>query len=175
MSDPSRIFLVGPMGAGKTTTGRRLAAALGLDFADSDAEIERRTGVDIPFIFEKEGEAGFRRREHAVLAELARRQRIVVATGGGAVLLPENRALMRAAGHVVYLRASIAQQLARTRRTAHRPLLQQGDREQTLRRLFAERDPLYREVADIIVETEGLTSRQVLARLRAALTQGIGT
>ncbi len=169
MAAIGNIFLVGPMGAGKTTIGKRLAAALGMEFFDTDAEIERRTGVDIAFIFDKEGEAGFRRREHAVIEELTARRRIVLATGGGAVVTPENRELLSARGFVVYLRASIDQQEARTHRTEQRPLLQGGDRRATLERLFAERDPLYRGIADLTVETGRQGASQLLREIRAAL------
>ncbi|MCI5063610.1 shikimate kinase AroK [Algiphilus sp.] len=154
-----RIFLVGPMGSGKTTLGRRLAALSRMEFVDSDHEIERRTGVDIPFIFEKEGEAGFRRREHDVLAELAEREGVVVATGGGAVLNADTRRRLHDKGLVIYLHASVDQQLRRTARSSHRPLLRSGDRRATLERLLAERDPLYREIAHRIVKTDGRNTR----------------
>lgn len=166
------IFLVGPMGAGKTTVGRRLAQSLGLEFFDSDEEIERRTGTTIPIIFEIEGEAGFRKREHQVLADLTALSGVVLATGGGAVLLPENRELLRSRGTVVYLRTSVAEQLRRTRSSAHRPLLQAGDPEQRLRDLAQAREPLYEAVADIVVESPGrkvgATVKDVLDRLADA-------
>lgn len=164
MSTAVNIFLVGPMGAGKTTVGKRLAETRGMEFIDSDNEIEVRTGVDIPLIFEKEGEEGFRRREKLVIAELAQRSHVVLATGGGAVLDPESRQWLAARGMVVYLYASVDQQLQRTARTDHRPLLQNvPDRRQTLQQLFDVRDPLYREIADLIVHTDGRNAR-VLAR-----------
>jgi shikimate kinase len=163
MSKSGSIFLVGPMGAGKTTVGRRLAAARGMDFADSDQEVEARTGVNIAFIFEKEGEAGFRRRERQAIAELSQRPGLVLATGGGAILDPENRRCLAARGFVVYLHASIEQQLARTERTDTRPLLQGGNRRETLERLFLTRDPLYREIADLVLHTDGRNAR-TLAR-----------
>jgi shikimate kinase len=166
------IFLVGPMGAGKTTVGRRLAQQLGLDFVDSDEEIERRTGTTISIIFEIEGEAGFRKREHQVLGELTGRSGIVLATGGGAVLLPENRELLRSRGTVVYLRTSVAEQMRRTRSSDHRPLLQAADPEQRLRELAQAREPLYEAVADIVVESPGrkvgATVKDVLDRLADA-------
>lgn len=159
----SNIFLIGPMGAGKTTIGRRLADARAMNFIDSDHEVEQRTGVDIAFIFEKEGEAGFRRRESLALADLTLRQNLVLATGGGAVLDPVNRQHLSARGFVVYLHASIEQQIARTERTDHRPLLQGADRREVLERLLAIRDPLYREIADLVIETDGRNAR-LLAR-----------
>lgn len=157
------------MGAGKSAVGRALARSLELEFCDSDDEIERRTGVDIPFIFEKEGEAGFRRREAAVIDELTERDGLVLATGGGVVGDAENRRLLAARGTVVYLHASVAQQLERTRRGRERPMLSAGDPEETLRRLFAERDPLYREIADIVVETDGRRVHRVVSEIRDRL------
>ena len=157
------------MGAGKTTIGKKLAEHGGLEFVDSDHEIEVRTGVDIPFIFEKEGEDGFRRREQAVIDELTQRSGIVLATGGGAVLLPENRRHLAARGHVVYLHASLAQQLSRTERSDNRPLLQGGDRLEILTRLFEHRDPLYREVADLVLETDGKIARQLARDIEDSL------
>lgn len=142
------------MGAGKTTIGRRLAKALGRDFFDSDHEIEEHTGVDIPFIFEKEGEAGFRKRETQTIVELAAQKNIVLATGGGAVTIAENRKTLASQGYVVYLHTSVEQQFERTSKSNHRPLLQNDDPLQKLRDLFAVRDPLYREIADLIVETD---------------------
>lgn len=149
------IVLVGPMGAGKTTIGRRLAQRLQRVFYDSDHEIEHRTGVDIPFIFEKEGEAGFRKRETLMLDELTQYQNIILATGGGAILAEQNRQYLRDRGIVVYLRASVEQQLARIRHDQHRPLLNTPDRAGTLRRLFAQRDPLYQNTAHFIIKTDG--------------------
>ncbi|MDE0853020.1 MAG: shikimate kinase AroK [Nevskia sp.] len=163
MAKSANIFLVGPMGAGKTTVGRRLAEARGMDFIDSDQEVEARTGVNIAFIFEKEGEAGFRRRERQAICELSQRHNLVLATGGGAILDPDNRQWLAARGFVVYLHASIEQQLARTERTDSRPLLQGGNRRETLERLFLTRDPLYREIADLVLPTDGRNAR-ALAR-----------
>ncbi|MDB5986628.1 MAG: aroK [Nevskia sp.] len=160
----SNIFLIGPMGAGKTTIGRRLADARAMSFIDSDHEVEQRTGVDIAFIFEKEGEAGFRRRESLAIADVTQRQNLVLATGGGAVLDPINRQHLSARGFVVYLYAGIEQQIARTERSDHRPLLLQGgDRREVLQGLLAVRDPLYREIADLVIETDGRNAR-LLAR-----------
>ena len=141
------------MGAGKTSVGRRLARRLGKSFHDSDEEIEHATGVKIPVIFEIEGEAGFRAREAKMLAELAARSEIVLATGGGAVLSEENRKLLAENGIVVYLRAGAADLWQRTHHDRNRPLLQTDEPLARLEQLFAERDPLYRSIADIIVDT----------------------
>jgi shikimate kinase len=163
------IFLIGPMGAGKTTIGRRLALALRREFLDSDQEIERRAGASIPLIFELEGEGGFRLREKAVVAELTQRPEIVLATGGGAILDPENRRCLTGRGLVVYLRASVDEQLRRTRQDDNRPLLQTADPRARLAELFGQRDPLYREAADWTISTEdrplGQVTREILRRL----------
>lgn len=151
----TNIFLIGPMGSGKTAVGKTLAKALQLAFVDSDAEIERRTGVDIAFIFEKEGEAGFRQRERDIIADLTLRDRIVLATGGGAILEADNRRNLAERGCVVYLETSIAQQLERTRHGKHRPLLITDDPKGRLEDLLRVREPLYREIADIAVKTDG--------------------
>ena len=132
MKKPGNLFLIGPMGAGKSAVGRQLARLLHLDFVDSDEEVERRTGVDIPFIFEKEGEAGFRKREAQAIDELSRRDGIVLATGGGAVVDPQNRNHLGARGFVVYLHTSVDQQLSRTRKGRERPLLANDDPRATL-------------------------------------------
>lgn len=159
------IFLVGPMGSGKTAVGRRLAERLGLRFIDSDAEIESRTGVDIAYIFEREGESGFRAREREVIDELTRTAGIVLATGGGAVLLPENRERLAARGTVVYLDASIDQQLQRTRRGRHRPLLATADPRAKLAELMHARGPLYRSIASLTVRTDGRRLGSVAAEI----------
>lgn len=170
MAGHQNIYLVGPMGAGKTTIGRRLAEARGMEFVDSDHEIEARTGVDIPFIFEKEGEAGFRRREKQVIEALTARSNIVLATGGGAVLDADNRLMLSSRGLVVYLHASVTQQLARTERADNRPLLQQAtDRKSVLESLFQVRDPLYREIADLIVDTDHRNARAVVRDIETYL------
>jgi shikimate kinase len=174
MRTRSNIFLVGPMGAGKTTVGRRLAELRGLTFADSDHEVEQRTGVDIPYIFEKEGEAGFRKREQQVIAELTAGQGLVLATGGGAVLAAENRLHLASRGFVVYLRASIDHQLRRTGRTESRPLLQSGNRRETLENLFAVRDPLYREVADLVLDADGGNARNLAQDISRHLDEAAG-
>lgn len=163
------VFLVGPMGAGKSTIGKKLAEDCGWSFIDSDHEIEQRTGVDIAFIFEKEGEEGFRKREQSAIEELTQLSGIVLATGGGAVIKPENRSCLRGRGFVVYLRASVAQQFARVERSDHRPLLAHGDRHETLARLFAERDPLYREVADLVLDTDGKNAKQLARAIELAI------
>lgn len=153
MSKNDSIFLVGLMGAGKTTVGKLLAKHLGKTFVDADHEIEARTGVKIPVIFEIEGEAGFRKREESVIAELAGRPNIVLGTGGGAILSERTRELLRTQGTVVYLRGMPEQLYERTRHDKNRPLLQTGDPLTKLRELFAQRDALYREVADLVVDT----------------------
>jgi shikimate kinase len=159
------VFLVGPMGSGKSAVGRQLAQRLALRFVDSDEEIEARTGVDIPYIFEREGESGFRQREAEMIDELTRQQDILVATGGGAVLDPRSRARLRERGRVVYLRTSVDQQLARTRRSIDRPLLNTPDPRGTLVRLFEQRAPLYAEVAEIVVDTDGRKVKAVVEQI----------
>jgi shikimate kinase len=149
------IFLIGPMGSGKTAVGKCLARLLGAPFYDSDLEVERRTGVDITFIFEKEGEAGFREREREAIDALTCLEPIVLATGGGAVLLADNRRCLRERGAVVYLETSVAQQTNRVRRNRNRPLLSDADPAVKLAELMAHRGPLYTEIADIIVITDG--------------------
>ncbi len=153
------------MGAGKSTIGRLLAKELRFPFKDSDKEIEQRTGADIPWIFDVEGEQGFRDREQAMLAELCDLGGVVLATGGGAVLRPENRQALRAGGRVVYLYTSVAQQLDRTARDRNRPLLRTADPGAVLRGLMEIRDPLYREIADIIVETDERPPRMVVQEI----------
>jgi len=166
------VFLIGPMGAGKSTIGRLLAKELKYPFKDSDREIEERTGADIPWIFDVEGEEGFRQREEAMIAELVHEDGIVLATGGGVVMRPANRAALKAGGLVVYLRTSVEQQLQRTAKDRQRPLLQTADPEAVLRDLMARRDPLYREIADLIIETDQrgpkVVVNAILARLQEA-------
>lgn len=154
MRSSTNIFLIGPMGAGKSTIGRHLAELLGLEFVDSDHEIQQRTGVDIPTIFEFEGEAGFRKREKAVIDELTQRSGLVLATGGGAVLDPDNRRCLAGRGLVVYLHCSPEQQYERTERDRNRPLLQTEDPLGRLRELMDVREPLYRQTADMVVNTD---------------------
>jgi shikimate kinase len=170
MKMPGSLFLTGPMGAGKSTIGRQLARRLKLSFHDSDQEIEQRTGVDIALIFELEGEAGFRKREKAVIDELTQLPNIILATGGGAILDPENRKHLTSRGTVIYLHASVAQQLRRTGRDRNRPLLQTANPRATLEQLMAIREPLYREAANIIIDTDGMrvtdVVRQIISQLK---------
>ncbi|HEU4619608.1 MAG TPA: shikimate kinase AroK [Gammaproteobacteria bacterium] len=163
------LFLIGPMGSGKTAVGKQLARDLDMAFHDTDAEIERRTGVDIPFIFEKEGEAGFREREREVLARLAALDHVVVATGGGAVLSADNRAVLKENGLVIYLHASVDEQLKRTSRSQNRPLLKAADPRAVLDSLMAVRRPLYEETADISLDTTGRQVGAVADALRGLL------
>lgn len=142
------------MGAGKSTVGRFLAERLGYEFIDSDHEIEARTGVTIPMIFDIEGEQGFRQREQTVIDELSQKPNIVLATGGGAVLREANRRALRSRGFVVYLRSSLESLVQRTKNDRNRPLLQQDDPEKVLKDLLEKRDPLYLEVADMVIETQ---------------------
>lgn len=156
------IILVGPMGSGKSAVGRSLARHLGKPFYDSDTEIVRRTGVDIPYIFEREGEPGFREREREAIEALVALRGIVLATGGGAVLLPQNRRLLAERGCVVYLETSVAQQVERVKHGRSRPLLSNVDPESRLEELMEVRDPLYRSIADITIGTDGRRVRAVV-------------
>jgi shikimate kinase len=167
----SNYYLVGPMGSGKTAVGRQLARDLKMCFKDSDAEIELRTGVDIPFIFEKEGERGFREREREVIARLAALEHTVVATGGGAILDPENRTVMKTSGTVIYLHADIDEQLKRTARGNDRPLLMHDDPRAVLQRLMIVRQPLYEEIADLKVDTTGRQVGTVAAAVRRLIAE----
>jgi len=162
------------MGAGKSTVGRRLAQALKLEFIDSDKEIEQRAGAGIPWIFEKEGEAGFRAREKTVIAALSERTGTVLATGGGVVLDPANRLCLKQSGVVIYLNASVDEQLRRTRRSTDRPLLQTPDPRGKLESLLQVRDPLYREVADLIIHTDKRYVLQVVKLILRHLGAGLG-
>jgi shikimate kinase len=159
------------MGSGKSAVGKQLARALAREFVDSDAEIEQRTGVDIAYIFEKEGESGFRQREREVLAELTTRENSVISTGGGAVLDAENRERLTANGIVVYLRTTVAQQLERTRDSTTRPLLFDGDPHTVLNDLMTMRAPLYEETADIIVDTGGRRVGTVVNEITSKLRE----
>jgi len=172
MKRPQNIFLVGPMGAGKSAVGRQLARLLHLDFRDSDEEIEARTGVDIPFIFEKEGEDGFRKRESNAIDDLTRKEGIVLATGGGAVVDPQNRNHLGARGFVIYLYTTVDQQLARTRKGRDRPLLENDDPRQVLASLMEQRDPLYRDIADLVVATDGRKVKAVANEILDKLQKG---
>ena len=169
MKESNSIFLVGPMGVGKTTIGRVLADSMGREFLDSDREIEAATGADIPWIFDVEGEEGFRARESRMIETLTTRSNIILATGGGAVLAAENRRWLHERGCVVYLRAPVSQQIERTRRDKSRPLLQTADPAQKIRDLMTQRDPLYKEVADLIVDTHRRGPKAVCTEIRRQL------
>lgn len=171
MKTAPNLVLVGPMGAGKSSIGRRLAGRFGLAFVDTDHEIETRTGATVTTIFECEGEAGFRARERAVIADLLAGERQVIATGGGAVLDAGNRQQMRERGFVVHLQVSVAQQVSRLARDRTRPLLATDDREQVLRTLSELRAPLYAEVADLHLDTGVLAPAEACARLGEALSR----
>jgi len=172
MTDPHRVFLIGPMGSGKTAVGKQLAQALGLEFVDSDRAVEERTGVEIAYIFEREGEAGFRARERDAIDELSARDGLVLATGGGAILDPDTRARLRERGHVVYLRTSVGQQLARTRRSQTRPLLRSAAPRATLERLMEVRRPLYEATAHLIADTDGRKVASVVGEIVRQLPAG---
>jgi len=171
MNQQGNVFLIGPMGAGKTTIGRHLATLLHKRFVDVDHEIEKRTGVSIPVIFEIEGEDGFRRRESAVIEELTRDTNIVLATGGGAVILEENRKILKDRGIVAYLQADIETLVERTRRDRNRPLLQTDNPREKIESLLRQREPIYREIADVIINTgqraPSSVARDVAVRLKA--------
>lgn len=169
MSRQSRIFLVGPMGAGKTTIGKRLAKALRKSFIDTDQELERRTGASVALIFDVEGESGFRAREKRIIDELSELDDVVMATGGGAVLDPANRMALSNRGFVVYLHAPVDQLVDRTRRDANRPLLDTDNPGARLREIMEIREPLYQEVADLVVDTGKLNMQDVLKKIRAAV------
>jgi shikimate kinase len=154
MKSGQSIFLVGPMGVGKTTIGRQLAKLLGYEFIDSDHEIEARTGASISWIFDVEGEAGFRQREQAMIDALSQRSGIVLATGGGAVINPDNREVLKQRGIVVYLKADIDELLRRTAHDKNRPLLQTDNPREKLTALLKEREPWYIEVADLVFDTQ---------------------
>ena len=173
MSYSGNVFLVGPMGVGKTTIGRVLADSLGLDFFDSDREIEASTGADISWIFDVEGEGGFRTRETRMIEQLSNKKNIVLATGGGAIMSAENRERLKARGVVVYLQAPISQQVERTGRDKTRPLLQTPNPEQKIRELMEIRAPLYQDVADIVIDTykrnPKAISQEICKRLKIEL------
>ncbi|MDQ7074419.1 MAG: shikimate kinase AroK [Gammaproteobacteria bacterium] len=161
----NRLFLIGPMGAGKTTIGRQLARKLNYQFVDSDKELETRAGVDIATIFEFEGEEGFRKREQHLINELSQHSETVLATGGGAILKPNNRKVLRSRGLVIYLSVSIEHQLERTGRDNKRPLLQTDDPRKTLETLQTIRAPLYEELADLTISTDQGNSRSILNQI----------
>lgn len=166
------LFLIGPMGAGKTTIGRLLSQELKLEFVDSDKEIEARAGADIPWIFDVEGEVGFRKREAAMIAELTERDNVVLATGGGAILDPANQNFLQARGTVIYLHATLNQQIERTAKDRNRPLLQAENPAEVLSKLMTVRDPLYRSCCDHLIETDGrrpkAVAREIIGRLQEA-------
>ena len=170
MSQHTRIFLIGPMGAGKTTIGRRLARALKCRFIDCDHELERRTGATISLIFDIEGEAGFRQRERRLIDELTQLEETVLATGGGAVLDAENRAAFATRGFTVYLYAGLEALLARTRNDVNRPLLQTNDRVARLQGIIAERGALYRDTARISIDTSAFSIGETVTRIREAIS-----
>ncbi len=165
MKMPGSLFLTGPMGAGKSTIGRQLSKRLKLPFHDSDHEIEARTGVDIPLIFELEGEQGFRKREKVIIDELTQLPDIIMATGGGAILDPDNRDRLASRGTVIYLHASVNQQLKRTARDRNRPLLNTDNPRERLAELMKIREPLYREIADLVIETDGKRVAEVVREI----------
>ena len=173
MSKHGNVILIGPMGAGKSTIGRQLAQILNYEFVDSDHEIEARTGADIPWIFDVEGEEGFRRREESVIDELTLRDGVVLATGGGAVTREANRRVISARGIVIYLKTSIEQQLARTAKDRKRPLLQHAEPRKVLTELMKTREPLYLEVADHVVETDASNIRDVATKIAELVAQPI--
>ena len=163
MAEKRNIFLIGPMGAGKSTIGRQLARQLHLEFFDSDAEIERRTGADIAWVFELEGEEGFRQREEKVIEELTENFGIVLATGGGSILSKESRNRLSARGIVVYLQTTIDKQLARTQRDKRRPLIAEAENpREVLEELADSRNALYEEIADIVVRTDEQSTKVVI-------------
>jgi len=165
MAEQRNIFLIGPMGAGKSTIGRHLAQMLHLNFLDSDAEIEKKTGADIAWVFDVEGEEGFRHREQGVIDELTQKHGIVLATGGGALIRPENRIHLSARGIVVYLKTSVNKQLARTLKDKRRPLLQTEDPRSVLEALAEKRNEFYDEVADYTIETDEQSAKVVASQI----------
>ena len=171
MNPAPNLVLVGPMGAGKTSIGKRLAVRLGLAFVDCDHRLEEVTGAPVPLIFECEGEAGFRARETALIAELMQGAGQLVATGGGAVLAAENRERLKARGFVVHLQVSVSQQIERLARDRSRPLLAVGDKRARLEALAVERGPIYRDVADLAFDADGLGVAVAAERLGALLEQ----
>lgn len=163
------VYLVGPMGSGKTTIGSRTAPLLGMSFIDLDAELERRTGASVNLIFDVEGEKGFRERESRLLAELSELESCLIATGGGSVLREDNRRVMRQSGVVVYLRTSVSQQLSRLRQDRKRPLLQTPDREKKLEEMASTRNLLYEELADIVFPSQSRSVKRVAQELAGVI------
>ncbi len=158
------------MGAGKTTIGRQIARQLGFEFFDSDREIEERTGVAIPLIFELEGEDGFRRREKNIISDLAQKKNIVLATGGGAILNKENQQTLKNSGTIIYLCADIEDLLERTSKDKNRPLLQTDNPRKKLQEILTQREPIYRELADIILETNKMTVHAAVKELEGLIS-----
>jgi shikimate kinase len=169
MNPSANLFLVGPMAAGKSSIGRRIARRFGMQFADLDDEVVKRTGASVNLIFEHEGEAGFRRRESATLAELVARDGLVLATGGGSVLVDDNRRLLARRGFVIWLRVTVGQQLARTGRDHSRPLLNTPDRRARLEALAQIREPLYAQIADLVFDADGSGPGAAAERMALAL------
>lgn len=167
----SNVFLVGPMGAGKSTVGKYLADFLHFDFYDSDTEIEQSTGANVSWIFDKEGEAGFRKREEKAIHHLCQLDSIVLATGGGAVISPQNRKVLKAHGQVVYLKASADVLIKRTRKDRNRPLLQTDNPAKVIRDLLAERDAFYTEIANLIVHTRDISAKDMAKKIMHELAQ----
>lgn len=165
MAEKRNIFLIGPMGAGKSTIGRQLAQMLGMEFMDSDSVIEERAGADIDWIFDVEGEAGFRKREERIINELTQGQGIVLSTGGGSILSKDNRNVLSARGIVIYLETTIDKQFERTQRDKKRPLLQNDDPRKTLEELAKIRNPLYEEIADITLQTDDQATKLVATNI----------
>lgn len=171
MSPACSVILIGPMGAGKSTIGRQLAQHLHFQFVDTDKVIESRTGADIPWIFDVEGEDGFRKREAAVLTEFLGKPGVVLATGGGIVVRPENRQLLESVQGVVYLTASLDRLVERTAKDKKRPLLQVENPRERIGELLVERDPLYRQVADIVIDTDKLGAKAIVDEIARQLGQ----
>ena len=171
MSSPDNIFLLGLMGAGKSTIGRQLARRLGKEFRDSDGEIEKKTGVNIDVIFDIEGEQGFRRRETEMLRELTAVRGIVLATGGGAVLAPENQTLLKDNGFIIYLKASAEHLAGRLRLDRRRPLLRSGDKLTKIRELLERREPVYQQLADLVIETNERSIYRVVSEISKKVKQ----
>ena len=171
INQKGNIILIGPMGSGKTSTGRMLARETGYAFADTDEEVTKRTGVSIAYIFDVEGEEGFRKREYLALKECLNDNNTVLSTGGGIVLSKENRDLLQDRGTVVYLQTSIRSQVKRTSSTNNRPLLQNKDPEETLEKLMLTRAPLYEEIADITIMTDNKSLQEMSKEIQRAINE----
>ena len=171
INQKGNIILIGPMGSGKTSTGRILAKEMGYAFADTDEEVTKRTGVSIAYIFDVEGEEGFRKRECLALKECLNDNNTILSTGGGIVLSKENRDLLQDRGTVVYLQTSIRSQVKRTASTNNRPLLQDKDPEETLEKLMLTRAPLYEEIADITIMTDNKSLQEMSKEIQRAINE----